>query len=97
MSSVSIVLTTIGGSFLYQIIDPINDCGLFRRVEHYFYYDSLYQRWPAYRHEKPDLAKLRWRDRLAATDVVVLEIGEHKIGRAPHFDRFVTDVLAALR
>ena len=90
-------LITLGGSFLYQILDPINECGLFRQVENYFYYDSLYQRWPAYRHEKPDLAKLRWRDKLADTDVVILEIGEHKIGRAPHFDRFVTDALAALR
>jgi hypothetical protein len=28
---------------------------------------------------------------------VVLEIAEHLIGRAPHFDRFVDDALRALR
>jgi hypothetical protein len=37
-------LLTVGGSFLYQILEPITDCGLFRRVEHFFYYDQLYQR-----------------------------------------------------
>jgi hypothetical protein len=90
-------LVTVGGSFLYQILEPITVCGLFRRVEHYFYYDTLYQQWPNGRSERPDLTKLRWRDKLGESDVVVLEIAEHLIGRAPHFDRFVADALAALR
>lgn len=91
-------LVTVGGSFLYQIIEPITECGLFRQVEHYFYYDTLYQRWPNHRSERPDLTKLRWRDKLGETDAVVLEIAEHLIGgAAPHFDRFVADALAALR
>jgi alginate O-acetyltransferase complex protein AlgJ len=90
-------LLTVGGSFLYQILDPISDCGLFRQVENYFYYDTLYQRWPGPHRERLDRTKLRWRDKLAETDVVVLEIAEHLIGRAPHFERFVADALAALR
>ena len=90
-------LVTIGGSFLYQVLDPIRDCGLFRQVENYFYYDTLYERWPGHVSERPDATKLRWRDKLAETDVVILEIGEHLIGRAPHFERFVTEALAALR
>jgi hypothetical protein len=90
-------LVTIGGSFLYQILDPLTDCGLFRRVEHYFYYDELYQRWPGPVTTRPDPATRRWREKLAETDVVILELAEHRIGRAPHFDRFLTDALAALR
>jgi hypothetical protein len=88
-------LVTIGGSFLYQVLDPITGCGLFRQVENYFYYDMLYERWPGHVRERRDVTKLRWRDKLAETDVVILEIGEHLIGRAPHFERFVTDALAA--
>jgi len=90
-------LLTVGGSFLYQILDPITDCGLFRQVEHYFYYDQLYQRWPGPVSARPDAARLRWRDTLAGTDIVVLEVAEHIIGNAPHFDRFLADALAALR
>ena len=29
-------LITIGGSFLYQVLDRITGCGLFRQVENYF-------------------------------------------------------------
>jgi hypothetical protein len=90
-------LVTVGGSFLYQVIDPITECGLFRRVEHYFYYDELYQRWPGPVTARPDPATRRWREKLAETDVVVLELAEHRIGQAPHFERFITDVLSALR
>lgn len=90
-------LVTVGTSFLYQILAPITDCSLFRQVENYFYYDHLYERWPGPVRERPDASKLRWRDTLAETDAVVLELGEHLIGRAPHFDRFVTAALAALR
>ena len=35
--------------------------------------------------------------KLAETDVVMLEVGEHLIGRSPHFENFVTDALASLR
>jgi alginate O-acetyltransferase complex protein AlgJ len=89
-------LLTVGGSFLYQVLDPITDCGLFRKVEHYFYYDQLYQRWPGSVSQQPAAGRLQWRDNLAGTDLVVLEIAEHRIGNAPHFDRFVTEALAAL-
>lgn len=90
-------LVTIGGSFLYQVLAPITDCGLFRQIENYFYYDTLYERWPGPLRQRPDPAKLRWRTKLAEIDVVVLELGEHLIGRAPYFERFTTDALAALR
>jgi hypothetical protein len=90
-------LITVGGSFLYQVLDPITACGLFERVEHYFYYDELYQRWPGPVTTRPDPATRRWREKLAHADVVVLELAEHRIGPAPHFDRFLTDALTALR
>jgi len=90
-------LVTVGGSFLNQILEPITACGLFHRVEHFFYYDELYQRWPGPVTARPDPATRRWRDKLAETDVVILEIAEHLIGRARHFDRFLTDALAELR
>jgi hypothetical protein len=89
-------MVSIGGSFLYQILEPITDCGLFRQVEHFFYYDQLYQRWPGNVSRKPDAATLSWADTLARTDVVVLELAEHLIGNAPHFDHFAGDALAAL-
>jgi acetyltransferase AlgX (SGNH hydrolase-like protein) len=86
-------LVSIGGSFLFQVLDPIIDCGLFRQVENYFYYDTLYQRWPGGHSKRPDRAKIDWRSKLAATDVLILEIGEHLIGHAPHVEHFVSDVL----
>jgi hypothetical protein len=88
---------TIGTSFLYQMLAPITDCRLFRQVENYFYYDVLHDRWPGPLRQRPTASTLRWRHTLAATDVVVLETGEHLIGHAPHFDRFVSDSLATLR
>ena len=90
-------LVSVGGSFVFQVLDPINECRLFRRVENYFYYETLYQRWPERHSEKPDRAAMRWRAKLAETDVVLLEIAEHRIGQAPHFDHFVGDALTALQ
>jgi len=90
-------LVTIGGSFLFQVLDPIIECGLFRQVENYFYYDTMYQRWPGHHRERLDRAKMQWRRKLVETDVVILEVGEHLIGHAPHVEHFVTDALAALR
>jgi hypothetical protein len=90
-------LVTVGGSFLYQVLEPITECGLFRQVEHYFYYDTSHERWPDYRRERVDRATLRWQEKLAGTDVVILEIAEHLITRAPHFERFTADALAATR
>jgi hypothetical protein len=90
-------LVTVGGSFLHQVLEPITECGLFKRVEHFFYYDELYRRWPGAVTARPDVTIERWRERLPRTDVVMLEIAENRIGRAPHFDRFVADSLAALR
>jgi hypothetical protein len=90
-------LLAVGGSFLYQVLDPIVDCRLFRRVEMYFYYDRRYERWPRHRNQHADLSIQGWRDKLAATDIVILELADNGIGRLTHFDRFLADALAALR
>src|SRR4029450_2153080 len=80
-------LITIGGSFLYQILDPILEGGLFRQVENYFYYDTLYQRWPGPKSERPDPAKFRWRDRLPGTGRRGLGNAEALTATAPHSAR----------
>jgi hypothetical protein len=79
------------------VLESITDCRLFRWVENYFYYDRHYERWPFYRRERVDPTRLQWREKLAKTDVVVVEIADQLIGRAPHFDRFVGDALTALQ
>jgi hypothetical protein len=89
-------LTTIGGSFLEQILEPITACGLLNKVEYFFYYDRLYQRWPDPARSRMTPALLRRAQTLAESDILVLEVNDQSLGKAPHFRRFLDDALLAL-
>jgi hypothetical protein len=88
-------MIAVGGSFLGQVLDPIVRCGLFRRIDYYFYYTDFRESWPGGR-SPVDRATLDWRKELRDASAVVLEVNESAIGSSPsHLDAFLDDALNA--
>jgi alginate O-acetyltransferase complex protein AlgJ len=92
------VAVAVGGSFLEAVLGPIGACGLFERVDFYFYYTQGHDRWPGGGREPVDRAALKWGELLARDGVTMVELNEMLIGTdVPYPHEFLGDALAALR
>jgi len=89
-------LVAVGDSFLITVLDPIAACGLFKKIDLYFYYTLGRIRWPGGL-TPVDRAKLRWSKTLNMSPVTVVEINEAAINHdVPYLLQFIEDAIAAL-
>ena len=90
-------LIAIGGSFVGQVLDALAVCGLFGRMDYYFYYTDLHLAWPG-GISPVERERIDWRKEFAGAGVVLLELNERAIGgNHAHLDRFLDDALGALQ
>ena len=92
-------LIAVGGSFLFDILQPIATCGLFGQVDHLIYYTLGRMRLPDPTPEPVDRAKLDWRQILARPTIVLVEVNEYALAKGEPLvwiEEFIADVAAAL-
>ena len=91
-------LLVIGGSFAGGLIQPIDDCKLFAKIDYYFYYNLSLVKYPGAVTGPVDRAKIDWAGLLAGPVAIVAELNEHYLSGGaplPWLTPFLDDVLAA--